>query len=113
MTSCGWVDTLLYTLTRKQLLRDTMSGTFHNRTGTILQAAENLSKEIFHSRRATVQTTEAADSEQPHEMLDLSSVTPPRRNFTGDRLADAMAGRDISDEPRELSRTASDQAGRP
>ena len=58
LTSCGWVDSLLYTLTRKALLRDSMPGnsTSGRRSANdIWEATELGSKGITHTRTVTVE----------------------------------------------------------
>lgn len=50
LTSCGWVDSLLYTLTRKRLLQDTMPGTSTTRS----ENGDWDCKGIIQNRSATV-----------------------------------------------------------
>jgi hypothetical protein len=64
ITSCGWVDTLLYTLTRKKLLRDTMPGTT-NRTRGSDWDNELGSKGITHTRTVTVEGGQVLDTLAP------------------------------------------------
>ena len=54
LTSCGWVDTLLYTLTRKRLLKDTMPRTASARNSVDEDA---ISKGIVQTRRVVVSGT--------------------------------------------------------
>ncbi|KAI7158687.1 hypothetical protein KC349_g4714 [Hortaea werneckii] len=59
LTSCGWVDTLLYTLTRKALLKDTMPAHNSGRAGVqgddSWEATELGQKGITHTRTVTVE----------------------------------------------------------
>ncbi|TKA26036.1 hypothetical protein B0A50_05548 [Salinomyces thailandicus] len=61
LTSCGWVDAALYTLTRKALLRDTMpghggsSGRGRRGQGSSWEATELGQKGITHTRTVTVE----------------------------------------------------------
>lgn len=55
ITSCGWVDTLLYTLTRQRLLRDTMPNASGRRTRGSDFDNELGSKGITHTRTVTVE----------------------------------------------------------
>lgn len=59
LTSCGWVDSLLYTLTRKRLLRDTMPNSSSRKTD------DWTSKEggITHTRTVTVEAGALVDFE--------------------------------------------------
>lgn len=58
LTSCGWVDTLLYTLTRRQLLRDTMP---HDAAGRDDVRRYGRNRGITHTRSVTVQGTQMVD----------------------------------------------------
>lgn len=53
ITSCGWVDSLLYTLTRRRLLRDTMPG---GSTG------RSLDRGITYTQSITVEGVRAPDN---------------------------------------------------
>ncbi|KAK3674294.1 hypothetical protein LTR78_005763 [Recurvomyces mirabilis] len=70
ITSCGWVDSLLYTLTRKRLLKDTMPGhsSSGRRTGPSgsdnWEATELGSKGITHTRTVTVEGGQMMDTYQ-------------------------------------------------
>lgn len=84
LASCGWVDSLLYTLTRKALLRDTMPGSGGNTGGSSGRRpsrgmgasdwdTELGSKGITHTRTVTVEggrvmdmLHSASDSESRH-----------------------------------------------
>ncbi len=55
ITSCGWVDSLLYTLTRRRLLQDTMPGNGGRRS------AADGSLGITHTRTVTVEGGHAYD----------------------------------------------------
>ena len=68
ITSCGWVDSLLYTLTRKRLLQDTMPGhsSSSRRTEDNNWEAEELgSKGITHTRTVTVENGHVLDTFGP------------------------------------------------
>ena len=63
ITSCGWIDSLLYTLTRRRLLKDTMpgrsvAGNFDDQLG---------SKGITHTRTVTVEGGQLMDVIDPNE----------------------------------------------
>ncbi|KAH9828104.1 Pfam:Git3 C [Teratosphaeria destructans] len=65
---CGWVDSLLYTLTRKRLLRDTMSGHSHSSRGPGTMGNwddSDLSKGITHTRTVTVEGGHMLEMERP------------------------------------------------
>lgn len=70
LTSCGWVDSLLYTLTRKALLKDTMPGHSNssarrptgNENDIDWEATELGSKGITHTRTVTIEGGQLADS---------------------------------------------------
>ena len=66
ITSCGWVDSLLYTLTRRKLLKDTMPST--SRTGRTRGSDwdnELGSKGITHTRTVTVEGGQVLDTLSP------------------------------------------------
>ncbi|GIZ38805.1 hypothetical protein CKM354_000220600 [Cercospora kikuchii] len=63
LTSCGWIDALLYTLTRRRLLRDTMPGTSY---GTANSAREP--KEGAQGRNVGITDESSA--------MDLTPLTP-------------------------------------
>lgn len=66
ITSCGWVDSLLYTLTRKRLLQDTMPGaTSSRRTRGSEWDNELGSKGITHTRTVTVEGGQVMDTLSP------------------------------------------------
>ncbi|WPH01708.1 Hypothetical protein R9X50_00456000 [Acrodontium crateriforme] len=67
MTSCGWIDSLLYTLTRRRLLRDTMPKTNSSRSngGDVSELGE---RNITHTRSVTV---------QKGQLKDVFSMTSP------------------------------------
>ncbi|KAK5728035.1 hypothetical protein LTR17_012232 [Elasticomyces elasticus] len=67
LTSCGWVDSLLYTLTRKRLLQDTMPANSGNSRRTHddsnnWEATELGSKGITHTRTVTVEGGQVLDT---------------------------------------------------
>jgi hypothetical protein len=68
ITSCGWVDSLLYTLTRKRLLKDTMPGQSTSGRRTNQAASDNWeatelgSKGITHTRTVTVEGGQMMDT---------------------------------------------------
>ncbi|KAK4543386.1 hypothetical protein LTR36_005529 [Oleoguttula mirabilis] len=68
ITSCGWVDSLLYTLTRKALLRDTMPASGNSSAGRRTtggddwEATELGSKGITHTRTVTVEGGRVLDA---------------------------------------------------
>jgi len=74
LTSCGWVDSLLYTLTRKALLRDTMPGhgTQSSRmpveTTDSWEATELGNKGITHTRTVTVDSGQVRDKYGPDDI---------------------------------------------
>ncbi|KAK3068196.1 hypothetical protein LTR53_014441 [Teratosphaeriaceae sp. CCFEE 6253] len=95
MTSCGWVDSLLYTLTRKRLLQDTMPGNVGSsarRTqndSNNWEATELGSKGITHTRTVTVEgghLTDKPGSQPPqlheHNNGDDSPTLRSRRQPT-------------------------------
>lgn len=66
ITSCGWVDSLLYTLTRQKLLKDTMpGGTSSRRTRGSDFDNELGSKGITHTRTVTVEGGQVMDTLGP------------------------------------------------
>ena len=63
LTSCGWVDSLLYTLTRRRLLRETMPrDSTARRTATSDWDTELGSKGITHTRTVTVEGGRVRDT---------------------------------------------------
>lgn len=64
ITSCGWVDSLLYTLTRRRLLQDTMPPSSSRRTGSNFDD-ELGSKGITHTRTVTVEGGQMMDTLGP------------------------------------------------
>ncbi|KAF2773884.1 hypothetical protein EJ03DRAFT_71074 [Teratosphaeria nubilosa] len=89
LTSCGWVDSLLYTLTRKRLLKDTMSGHSHSSRGAGMLGNwddSELSKGITHTRTVTVEGGHMLENleptrgakRRPHGSVELhDSERPP------------------------------------
>ena len=77
LTSCGWVDSLLYTLTRKALLRDTMPnhGTHSSRmpveASDSWEATELGNKGITHTRTVTVDSGQVRDK---YDVDDAGSI---------------------------------------
>lgn len=65
ITSCGWVDTLLYTLTRRRLLRDTMPQGSVRRTRGSDFDNDLGSKGITHTRTVTVENGQVMDTLSP------------------------------------------------
>ena len=65
ITSCGWVDTLLYTLTRRRLLKDTMPQSSSRRTRGSDWDKELDSQGITHTRTVTVEGGQIMDSLGP------------------------------------------------
>lgn len=61
ITSCGWVDTLLYTLTRRRLLRDTMPQS-SRREGSSGWDKGLGSQGITHTRTVTVEGGQVMDT---------------------------------------------------
>ncbi|KAK3711865.1 hypothetical protein LTR37_009383 [Vermiconidia calcicola] len=74
ITSCGWVDSLLYTLTRRRLLRDTMPATSSRRTRGSDLDNDMGSKGITHTRTVTVEGGQMMDT------LSLSLISYSRAN---------------------------------
>ncbi|KAK5164247.1 uncharacterized protein LTR77_009941 [Saxophila tyrrhenica] len=76
ITSCGWVDSLLYTLTRRKLLRDTMpnAGSSARRTRGSDWDNELGSKGITHTRTVTVEGGQVMDTLAPK---DRDYARPP------------------------------------
>ena len=74
ITSCGWVDSLLYTLTRRRLLRDTMPATSSRRTRGSDFDKDVGSKGITHTRTVTVEGGQMMDT------LSLSPISYSRAN---------------------------------
>ncbi len=84
ITSCGWVDSLLYTLTRQKLLKDTMpGGTASRRTRGSDWDNELGSKGITHTRTVTVEGGQVMDTlsantfepSQPMHSYNISNMT--------------------------------------
>lgn len=67
ITSCGWVDTLLYTLTRRRLLRDTMPQS-SRREGSSNWDKGLGSQGITHTRTVTVEGGQMMDTLDPRAM---------------------------------------------
>ncbi len=68
ITSCGWVDSLLYTLTRRKLLQDTMPGNHSARRTRGSDWDNELgSKGITHTRTVTVEGGQVMDILSPKE----------------------------------------------
>ena len=65
ITSCGWIDTLLYTLTRRRLLRDTMPQGSGRRTRGSDWDNTLGSKGITHTRTVTVENGQVMDTLGP------------------------------------------------
>ena len=65
ITSCGWIDTLLYTLTRRRLLRDTMPQGSGRRTRGSTFDNDLGSKGITHTRTVTVENGQMLDTLGP------------------------------------------------
>ena len=66
LTSCGWIDSLLYTLTRKALLRDTMAGGSTRAPSVpddIWAATELGTHGLTHTRRVTLEGGQLSDVE--------------------------------------------------
>ena len=74
LTSCGWVDSILYTLTRRQLLKDTMpSGASSRRAESqTLETAPGI-KGITHTRTVTVEGVQLDDPD-PHKSRTRASI---------------------------------------
>lgn len=64
ITSCGWVDTLLYTLTRRRLLKDTMPQS-SRREGSSNWDKGLGSQGITHTRTVTVEGGQMMDTLEP------------------------------------------------
>lgn len=64
ITSCGWVDTLLYTLTRRRLLKDTMPQS-SRREGSSNWDKGLGSQGITHTRTVTVEGGQVMDTLDP------------------------------------------------
>ena len=62
ITSCGWVDALLYTLTRRRLLRDTMPQSSSRREGSSNWDKCLGSQGITHTRTITVEGGQIMDA---------------------------------------------------
>lgn len=78
LTSCGWVDSLLYTLTRKRLLQDTMakgsSSGRQSQSARAWEANELGSKGITHTRTVTVHDGELVDTYGPSNATDIHKM---------------------------------------
>lgn len=78
LTSCGWVDSLLYTLTRKRLLQDTMvkagSSGRHSHSARTWEANELGSKGITHTRTVTVHDGEIVDMYEPSNATNVHNL---------------------------------------
>jgi hypothetical protein len=93
ITSCGWVDTLLYTLTRRRLLRDTMPQSSARRTRGSDWDNDLGSKGITHTRTVTVENGQMLDtlgpavySEQAQVQQNLAYERPPSPNGSVDPI---------------------------
>ncbi|KXT13593.1 hypothetical protein AC579_8500 [Pseudocercospora musae] len=84
LTSCGWVDSLLYTLTRKRLLKDSMPGSSRRTTDGNWEADGLESAGITHARTVTV---------EGGPLGDLDVMTPGKR---GGRLPNTVFERSPS-----------------
>ncbi|KXS96425.1 hypothetical protein AC578_3021 [Pseudocercospora eumusae] len=84
LTSCGWVDSLLYTLTRKRLLKDSMPGSFRRTTDGNWETDGLGGAGITHAQTVTVE--EGA-------IVDLDVMTSGKR---GVRLPSAVSERSPS-----------------
>jgi len=106
LTSCGWVDSLLYTLTRKRLLRDTMPGNSHSSRGTRggdagWEATELGSKGITHTRTVTVEGGSVIDTYRPRgadgmprQLSEVPSFErPPSPSGSTDLILQGRSGR--------------------
>lgn len=86
ITSCGWVDSLLYTLTRRRLLRDTMPG---GSTG------RSLDRGITYTQTITVEGIRAPENSDTKEHVNATfarDLEPGRpRSYTAS--AEPMLGR--------------------
>ena len=78
ITSCGWVDSLLYTLTRRRLLKDTMPNNSSRKTGSDWDNGLG-SKGITHTRTVTVEGGHVMEIMDPSQRR--ASVPP--HGFTG------------------------------
>jgi len=104
LASCGWVDSLLYTLTRKRLLQDTMHGEGGNggssgrRTTSNWESDELGSKGITHTRTVTVQGGHLMDTlgredsmAQRSHSKDPSFERPPSPTGSIDPILDDLS----------------------
>ncbi|EMC97858.1 hypothetical protein BAUCODRAFT_120782 [Baudoinia panamericana UAMH 10762] len=92
ITSSGWVDSLLYTLTRKRLLKDTMPGQSSSRRNgdgsDAWEATELGTKGITHTRTVTVEGGQIMDyTPEPQESDDSSPPRPRHLSDSGLPLA--------------------------
>ena len=85
ITSCGWVDTLLYTLTRRRLLRDTMPQGSVRRTRGSDFDNDLGSKGITHTRTVTVENGQMMDTLNPASPGTYSGQTATEPNFGYER----------------------------
>ena len=83
ITSCGWVDTLLYTLTRRRLLKDTMPQNSSRRTRGSDWDKDLGSQGITHTRTVTVEGGQVMDSYGNSAEARRGSL--PMQNFSHER----------------------------
>ena len=88
LASCGWVDTALYTLTRKRLLKETMPGGSSRRS----QPDELGSVGITHTRSVTVRQSDAPEIHH-HGVSDSIGSEPHVQRNSGNT---AFGGRSPS-----------------
>lgn len=93
ITSCGWVDTLLYTLTRRRLLQDTMPQSSARRTRGSDWDNDLGSKGITHTRTVTVENGQMLDTlgpamytEQAQGQQNFAYERPPSPNGSVDPI---------------------------
>ena len=89
LTSCGWVDTLLYTLTRKALLHNTMPGhgnsngrANHDGPGNSWEEQELGTKGITHTRTVTVEDGILRDNCDESDSAESAESTQRGRPLT-------------------------------
>ena len=75
ITSCGWVDTLLYTLTRRRLLKDSMPQS-SRREGSSNWDKGLGSQGITHTRTVTVEGGQMMDTLDPRGAVRQGPVSP-------------------------------------
>ena len=93
ITSCGWIDTLLYTLTRRRLLKDTMPQSTSRRTRSSNWDNDLGSKGITHTRTVTVEGGHVMDFPSPSgirhgsmRMQNFGYERPPSPNGSMDPI---------------------------